>query len=65
MEEILPKRAKIRAMHLLQKREYTVAQLKEKLEKGCYPERIIEDALDYVASFHYTDDLRFALQYIT
>lgn len=65
MEEVLPKRAKLRAMHLLQKKEYTVAQLKEKLSQGFYPPQAVEAALDYVASFHYTDDLRYALQYIT
>lgn len=65
MAEVLPKRARLRAMHLLQKKEYTVTQLREKLEQGLYPERVVDAALDYVASFHYTDDLRYALQYIT
>ena len=52
-------------MHLLQKKEYTVSQLKEKLKQGFYPESVVDAALEYVASFHYTDDLRYALQYIT
>lgn len=64
MEEILPRRAKLRAMNLLKSREYTVAQLRRKLEQGQYPGQIIEKALDYVASFHYTDDLRYAVDYI-
>ncbi|MCM1102126.1 MAG: RecX family transcriptional regulator [Clostridium sp.] len=62
--EILPKRAKVRAMNLLKKREYTTAGLRGKLEQGMYPEGVIEEALEYVASFHYTDDLRYATQYI-
>lgn len=65
MEEVLPKRAKLRAMNLLKNREYTTVQLRGKLEQGLYPQEVIEDALDYVASFHYTDDMRYALQYIT
>ena len=65
MEEVLPKRAKLRAMNLLQAREYTTDQLRRKLEQGLYPGTIIEQALDYVASYHYTDDLRFAVSYIT
>ena len=65
MEEVLPKRAKLRAMNLLKNREYTVAQLRDKLEQGLYPPKVIEEALDYVASYHYTDDMRYALQYIT
>lgn len=65
MGEVLPKRAKLRAMNLLKNREYTTAQLRGKLEQGLYPPEVIELALDYVASFHYTDDMRYALQYIT
>lgn len=65
MEEVLPKRAKLRAMNLLQRREYTTAQLRSKLQQGFYPEAVIEQALQYVASFHYTDDLRYAVDYIT
>lgn len=64
MEEVLPKRARMRAMHLLQKKEYTVAQLRDKLNQGWYPPHIVETALQYVESFHYTDDLRYAVQYI-
>ncbi len=64
MADVLPRRAKLRAMNLLKSREYTVAQLRSKLEQGQYPEQIIEDALEYVASYHYTDDLRYAAEYI-
>ena len=65
MEELLPKRAKLRAMNLLKSREYTVKQLRDKLESGEYPQDVIEEALAYVASFHYTDDLRYAVSFIT
>lgn len=65
MEEVLPKRAKLRAMNLLKNREYTVAQLHSKLSQGYYPETVIQQALAYVDSFHYTDDLRYAVSYIT
>ncbi|HBA48819.1 MAG TPA: hypothetical protein DCZ91_13700 [Lachnospiraceae bacterium] len=64
MEEILPKRAKLRAMNLLKAREYTVKQLHDKLKDGGYPEEIIRQALDYVGSRHYTDDLRYATGFI-
>ena len=40
-------------------------QLKDKLRQGFYPEEIIEEAVEYVASFHYIDDLRYAEDYIT
>lgn len=65
VEQVLPKRAKLRAMNLLKSREYTTEQLRGKLEQGLYPAEVIEEALAYVASFHYIDDARYALQYIT
>lgn len=65
MEEVLPKRAKLRAMNLLKEREYTVAQLRSKLSQGYYPDNVIQEALDYVEAYHYTDDLRYAVSYIT
>lgn len=65
LREVLPKRAKLRAMNLLQSRDYTTAQLRRKLSEGFYPEEIIEQALEYVASYRYTDDERYATDYIT
>ena len=52
-------------MNLLQGREYTTSQLRTKLQQGFYPPKIIEQAIDYVAGFHYIDDLRYAVDYIT
>lgn len=63
--EVLPKRAKLRAMNLLKSRAYTTKQLHDKLKMGGYPEDVIEQALAYVAGYHYTDDLRYATEYIT
>lgn len=65
MTEVLPRRAKLRAMNLLKNREYTVKRLHDKLKDGGYPEKIIEQALAYVESFHYTDDLRYAVNFIS
>lgn len=64
MEEILPGRAKLRAMNLLQNRDYTVRQLHDKLKEGGYPETVIAEALGYVEGFHYTDDCRYAVNFI-
>lgn len=64
LEELLPRRARLRAMNLLKNREYTVRQLHDKLRQGGYPESVIQDALDYVGSFRYTDDLRYAVNFI-
>lgn len=63
-EEILPLRAKKRAMNLLQKREYTAAALREKLRDGEYPEACVEEAVAYVESYGYVDDRRYARDFI-
>lgn len=63
-EEILPLRAKKRVMNLLQRRDYTVGGLREKLREGAYPEACIEEAIAYAASYGYVDDARYAEEFI-
>lgn len=65
LHAVLPKRARLRSMNLLKSREYTEEQLHKKLREGFYPEAVIEDAVEYVASYHYIDDFRYAVDYIT
>lgn len=64
-QEILPGRAKRRAMNLLQSRDYTESALREKLRGGDYPENCVEEALAYVKSYGYVDDRRYAKDFIT
>ena len=51
-------------MHILERMDQTTAQLREKLQRSQYPEQVVEDAIAYVASFHYIDDERFARNFI-
>ncbi len=62
---LLPKRATKRAMNLLQKKDYTESKLREKLREGLYSDDCIDAAIDYVKSYKYLDDERFARDYIT
>ena len=62
--EIIGKRAKKRAMHLLEKMDRTEQQLRQKLLEGEYPEDLVEDAINYVKSYHYVDDARYADCYV-
>jgi regulatory protein len=62
--EVIPKRAKLRAMNLLQKKDYTEYKLITKLREGLYPEDIISDTIEYLKSFNYLNDERFAADYI-
>lgn len=64
VEDVLTKRARLRAMHLLQKRDRTKADLRKKLEQSGYPVQAVEAALAYVESFHYIDDARYAAMYM-
>lgn len=64
MGEVLSKRAKLRSMNLLKSRDYTEHQLRTKLEQGFYPDRIIDEAVAYMISFGYIDDIRYAKSYI-
>lgn len=65
MTEVLSRRAKKRAMNLLESRDYTSGQLREKLRQGDYPDACIDEAIAYVESYGYVDDLRYAKDYIT
>ncbi len=65
LHKVLPKRAKLRAMNLLQKRAYTEKQLRDKLQEGMYTSEVLEEAIEYVKSFHYIDDFQYARDYIS
>lgn len=64
MEEVLPLRAKRYAMNLLVKGDRTEKELIEKLKKAGYPEMIVELAMNYVKSFGYINDERYAIKYL-
>lgn len=66
MDHDLQKRACLRCMHLLEKRDYTEKQLRDKLRTGKteYPPEVIDAAIEYVKSYRYVDDARYAAQYI-
>lgn len=62
--EVLLKRAKLRALHLLNDMDRTESGLVQKLIQGGYPEDVALEALSYVKSFGYVDDLRYAEQFV-
>ncbi len=64
LEELLPRRAKLRAMNLLQRRDYTEKQLRDKLIDGGYPQETAYQAVEEVKSYHCIDDLRYAGDYL-
>lgn len=62
--DVLMKRAKLRAMHLLSDMDRTENALREKLRLGLYPAEIIEGAIEYVKSFGYLNDARYAENFV-
>jgi regulatory protein len=63
LNEVVTVRAKRRALHLLEQMDRTEYQLRNKLIQGGYPDSCIDSAIDYVKSYHYLDDYRYACSY--
>lgn len=51
-------------MHLLEDMDRTESALREKLRQGMYPEEAVEGAIDYVKSFGYLNDARYAENFV-
>lgn len=64
LSEILGKRAKKRALHLLEQMDRTEYKLREKLKRSEYPQCCIDEAIAYVKHYHYLDDERYASNYV-
>lgn len=62
-EYFLPK-ARLRALNLLKVRDRSHKELIQRLKQDGYPEEVIRQTIEYVDSYHYVDDARFARNYI-
>ena len=56
-------RAKRRALHILERSDRTEQELRDKLAKNYLPE-VVDAAVEYVKSYHYIDDHRYAVNYL-
>lgn len=63
-EETVCKRAKKRALHLLEDMDRSEAKLREKLLQSLYGQRAVDCAVAYVKSFGYLDDERYAENFV-
>lgn len=63
LDEVVGKRAKRRALHLLERMDRTEQELRGKLSAS-YPPECVDAAVEYVRGFHYLDDYRYACGYI-
>ena len=64
LQKVICKRAKLRAMHLLEDMDRSESALREKLRQGLYPPEAVEAAISYVKAFGYLDDARYAENFV-
>lgn len=64
LNETLIPRAKKRGMNLLMKMDRTESDIRRKLSEGGYPDEAVDAATEYLRSFKYIDDSRYAGEYI-
>ena len=57
-------RARKRGMNLLMTRDRTEANVRKKLTDDGYSPEVVDDAVEYLRSYHYIDDMRYACEYI-
>lgn len=64
-KECVLRRGKLRAMNLLQARDYTRQGMRVKLAQSEYDEAAITQIIAYLDEYRYLDDVRYARQYIS
>lgn len=63
-DEILTRKAKIKVMNMLKAKDQTEYELRQKLKRDYFPEKVINRAIEYVKGYNYIDDRRYADSYI-
>ena len=63
-EEILLKRARDRALYLLQSQGRTQAEMIKKLQNDGYPDDVTRDVMSFLSEYHFVDDNAYTENYI-
>lgn len=63
-EEILLKRARDRALYLLQSQGRTKAEMIQKLQKDGYPDDVIREVMSFLEEYHFVDDSSYTENHI-
>ena len=61
---LLPARARARSLNLLEKRDYTVRALTDKLSEGLYPEEVIAETMEFLQDSGFVNDRRYAHRFL-
>lgn len=64
LEQVIYKRAKERALYLLESRPYTCFMLADKLKHNDYPKIIVEQVVSFLQEYHYLDDSEYVRMYV-
>ncbi|MCI6018194.1 MAG: recombination regulator RecX [Clostridiales bacterium] len=64
-ENVLLKQARLKALNLLKMRDYSEFELHAKIQREFSSAALADSAVDYVKSYHYIDDMRYARNYVT
>jgi regulatory protein len=62
--ELLYKRARERALYILDSSYKTESQMRQKLKQGFYPDTIVDKVVEYLLEYRLLDDFRYASMYI-
>ncbi len=63
-QSVIYKRARERALYLLERRPYSVSELRGKLTKNRYPESVREQVISFLEKYGYLDDVEYARMYM-
>lgn len=63
-QSVIYKRARERALYLLERRPYSVSELRDKLTRNRYPEQIVEQVIAFLEKYGYLDDAEYARMYM-
>lgn len=64
LEQIIYKRAKERALYLLESRPYTCFMMRDKLKNSDYPVEIVDRVILFLQKYHYLDDESYIRMYV-
>lgn len=64
LSKVILKRAKSKAMNLLQNQDRSIKDIRDHLRRADYRDDVIDQVILFLEEYHYVDDLRYARQYI-
>lgn len=64
VEETVFYRARLKALKLLQRMDYTEGELKAKLKQSGFTDSIVDRTIEYIHSYHYLNDDRYTANYL-